>query len=63
MRTKLDRLNAGLDPDLIHAGIVRAEYRVEEGTRKFVDYAKAMVGDFGEMIKLYLKYLNNAVRD
>jgi len=64
MRRKLDgRLNSGFDPELLQDGLTVAGYHLERGARKFGAYAKAMIEEFGEGIKPYLKAFYNGVRD
>ncbi|MDY0282029.1 MAG: N-6 DNA methylase, partial [Salinivirgaceae bacterium] len=63
MKSKLSQLNAGLDPELLTDGMTIAGYHLERGSRKFADYAKAMVNDFGDAIRPYLKAFYNGVRD
>ena len=55
LKAKLGQLNAGIDPEMMQAGITLAGYHVESGARKFGQYAKAMVSDLGDGIKPYLK--------
>lgn len=55
LRSKLTQLNAGLDPEMMQAGIMLAGYHIEKGARTFVAYAKAMVNDMGNVVKPYLK--------
>lgn len=55
LRSKLGQLNTGIDPDVFRAGITLAGYHVERGARSFAAYARAMVGDMGDMVKPYLK--------
>jgi len=62
LRRKLAQLNAGLDPELMQAGMTLAGYHVEAGARTFVDFARALVADLGEGIKPYLRSLYEAVR-
>lgn len=63
MKAKLSQLNAGIDPELMQSGFTIAGYHIEKGSRKFVNYAAAMIEDFGEAIKPYLKSFYNGVRD
>ena len=48
-------LNTGFDPELAIDGFTAAGYHVENGARKFADYARAMVADFGDIIRPHLK--------
>lgn len=63
LKKKLNQVGAGIDPEILLAGIEIAGYHVEAGARSFVDFTKAMVSDFGESIRPYLKTFYNAVRD
>ncbi len=54
MKSKFGQLNSGLDPELLVDGMTIAGAYIESGVRKFSDYAKAMVEDFGEGVKPYL---------
>lgn len=63
MKAKLSQLNAGFDPELLQDGITIAGYHLERGARKFADYTKAMVDEFGDTIRPYLKAFYNGVRD
>lgn len=63
LRSKLNNLNAGYDPELLQIGVEMAAYHVEAGARKFVDFAKRMISDMGDNVRPYLKLFYNAVRD
>lgn len=63
LRSKLNNLNAGYDPELLQIGAEMAAYHVEAGVRKFVDFAKRMISDMGDNVRPYLKLFYNAVRD
>lgn len=63
LRKKLSQLNAGLDPELIQAGIDLAGYHIEAGARSFTDYSKRMIADLGDAISPYLKSFYLAVRN
>lgn len=54
MRSKFGQLNSGIDPEMLVDGMTIAGAYIESGVRKFSDYAKAMVGDFGDGVKPYL---------
>jgi hypothetical protein len=62
LRSKLNRPNMGLDPEMVQAGITLAGYHIEAGARSFVEYAKAMVADLGDMARPYLRSWYEAVR-
>ncbi|AXF51455.1 DarB-like antirestriction [Erwinia phage Pavtok] len=54
MKSKFGQLNSGMDPELLIDGMTIAGAYIESGMRKFSDYAKAMVDDFGGGVKPYL---------
>lgn len=54
MKSKFGQLNSGLDPELLIDGMTIAGAYIESGVRKFSDYAKSMVDDFGADVKPYL---------
>jgi hypothetical protein len=54
MKSKFGQLNSGLDPELLIDGMTIAGAYIESGVRKFSDYARAMVDDFGDGVKPYL---------
>jgi N12 class adenine-specific DNA methylase len=55
LKKKLGQLNAGIDPEIMQAGITLAGYHIEAGARTFAAYAKAMIEDLGDVVKPYLK--------
>lgn len=63
MRNRMNRLNVGLDPEMLADGIVFAGYYMEKGVRKFADFAKNMIAEFGDAIRPYLKAFYNGLRD
>lgn len=63
LRAKLNQLNAGLDPEMITAGIDIAGYYIEGGFRSFKEYSGKMVEDLGEAITPFLKSFYLAVRN
>ena len=63
MRAKLNRLNAGFNPEMMLDGLTLAGFHIEAGARTFADYAKAMIEDLGENIRPYLEHFYNSVRD
>ena len=56
------QLNAGLDPEMLQAGITLAGYHVEAGARTFIEYSKAMIADLGEGVKPYLRSFYEGAR-
>jgi hypothetical protein len=64
LRKKLGgtQLNAGLDPEVIKAGIDIAGYYIEGGARSFAEYARKMLEDLGESVRPYLKQWYFAVQ-
>ena len=66
IRSKLNQLNAGFDPELAAAGMNIAGFHIEAGARKFADLAKAVADHLGvELSKLkpYLRAWYNSARD
>lgn len=64
MRKKLlGQMNIGIDPEILAIGTEMAVYHLEKGTRKFTEYAKAMIADLGDVIRPYLKAFYNGARD
>lgn len=63
MRAKLGQLNMGVDPEVLAIGTEMAVYHIEKGTRKFVDFAKAMIEHLGDAVRPYLKAFYNGARD
>jgi N12 class adenine-specific DNA methylase len=55
LRSKLNQLNSGIDPEIMQAGITLAGYHIEKGARTFAAYAQAMLADLGEVARPYLK--------
>lgn len=63
MHERLNRLNAGLDPEMLSDGLIIAGYHVEKGARKFAEFAREMIREFGDKIRPYLKSFYNGLRD
>lgn len=63
LRSKLNQLNSGIDPEVLVDGMTIAGAYIEAGVRKFADYAKAMTDDFGDTIKPYLLSFYEAARN
>lgn len=64
MRKKLlGQMNIGIDPEILAIGTEMAVYHLEKGSRKFAEYAKAMIADLGDSIRPYLKAFYNGARD
>lgn len=63
LKSKLGTLNSGIDPELLVDGMTIAGGYIESGVRKYSDYAKAMVEDFGEKIRPYLRSFYEAARN
>lgn len=51
---KQGRASSGIDPEMIWLGTQAAVFHIEAGARRFADYARAMIGDFGDWVKPYL---------
>ncbi len=62
LKAKFNRLNSGLDPEMMLDGITLAGYHIERGARTFAAYAKAMVDDLGVAVRPYLKSWYSAVK-
>ena len=54
LKSKLNQLNSGIDPEMMIDGMTIAGAYIEAGLRDFSAYAKAMTEDFGDKIKPYL---------
>lgn len=64
MRKKLlGQMNIGIDPEILAIGTEMAVYHLEKGSRKFAEYATAMIADLGDAIRHYLKAFYNGARD
>ena len=64
MRKKLlGQMTIGFDPEILAIGTEMAVYHLEKGSRKFAEYAKAMIADLGDSIRPYLKAFYNGARD
>lgn len=63
MKSKLGRLNSGLDPELMMDGMTIAGAYIESGMRNFGQYAKAMVEDMGDGVTPYLLSFWEAARN
>ncbi|MBX9052666.1 hypothetical protein HCH02_06680 [Parabacteroides merdae] len=64
MRKKLlGQMNIGIDPEILAIGTEMAVYHLEKGSRKFAEYATALIADLGDAIRPYLKAFYNGARD
>lgn len=59
----LGQMNIGIDPEILAIGTEMAVYHLEKGSRKFAEYATAMIADLGDAIRPYLKAFYNGARD
>ncbi len=58
------QLNAGFgDLEILNIGLQLTAGYLDRGLRKFADYAKQMIDDFGDVIRPYLKAFYNGARD
>ena len=57
------QLNSGFDPELLSIGMEMAAGYIDRGIKTFVDFSKAMIADFGDLIRPYLKAFYNGARD
>lgn len=60
LKSKISQLNSGIDPELLEIGAQMAYLIVKNGTRKFAEYAKAMIEEVGDEIRPYLKQFYSA---
>lgn len=51
LKAKMGQVNSGFDPEMAIDGMTLAGAYIESGVRKFGDYAKLMIEDFGDNIK------------
>ncbi len=51
LKAKMGQVNSGFDPEMAIDGMTLAGAYIESGVRKFGDYAKLMIDDFGDNIK------------
>lgn len=63
LKKLLGQMNIGIDPEILAIGTEMAVYHLEKGSRKFAEYAKAMIADLGDSIRPYLKAFYNGARD
>lgn len=63
LRSKLNQLNSGVDPEVMAAGITLAGYYIEGNVRNFNDFAQAMISDLGDAVKPYLLSFYEGVRN
>ncbi len=62
LRSRLGQLNAGLDPELMQAGITLGAYHIEDGIIRFTEWARKMIADLGEAIARHLPGLYESIR-
>ena len=62
IKKRLGQANAGIDPQLLIDGITVAGFHIESGARKFRDYARVMIEDFGDDVRPYLQQWYEAAR-
>jgi len=63
MRELMNRLHVGFDVEIMATAIRIGAYHIEGGIRKFADFAKKMVEEWGDKIRPYIKPAYNAIRD
>lgn len=63
LRNKLNNLNMAFDPEVLAIGMEMAAFHIESGSRKFADFSKRMIKEFGENIKPYLKAFYNGAKE
>ncbi|MRX32796.1 PLxRFG domain-containing protein [Aminobacter sp. MDW-2] len=54
LKAKMNQANSGIDPEVLIDGMTIAGAYIEAGVRKFGDFAKHMVDDFGTGVRPYL---------
>ncbi len=62
LKSKLGRLNTGIDPEMLADGAVLAAYHIERGFRSFAAYSAQMIGDMGEAVRPYLRAFYEGAR-
>lgn len=62
LKSKLNTLNSGIDPELLQDGMTLAGAYIESGFRTFGEYSDAMIQDLGEKVRPYLRSFYEAVR-
>ncbi|QOJ19473.1 MAG: PLxRFG domain-containing protein [Gammaproteobacteria bacterium] len=62
LKSKLNTLNSGVDPELLQDGITLAGAYIESGFRTFGEYSDAMINDLGEKVRPYLRSFYEAAR-
>lgn len=62
LRSKMNQLNAGIDPEVLIDGVVITGAYVEAGVRNFADYAGKMIDDMGNGVRPYLLSFWEATR-
>lgn len=63
LRSKIGQLNAGLDPEVLGAGLTIAGAYIEAGVRTFAHFSKVMIADLGDSIKPHLQELYDSAMD
>jgi hypothetical protein len=63
LKKKSTQLNAGIDPEELKAFATIGAAYVEAGARKFADFSKAMIDEFGNQIKPHLEKIYGMVRE
>lgn len=69
LKSKMQNLNAGVDPEALAIGIELAIFHIEAGARKFADFVKAIHADIRDMgedpgkMRPYLRGWYNGARD
>lgn len=57
IKAAMNRVNSGIDPELLAEGVILATYHIEAGARKFADFAKAVSEDLGKSLSELRPYL------
>jgi len=62
LKSKLNTLNSGIDPELLQDGMTLAGAYIESEMRTFGEYSDAMIQDLGDKVRPYLRSFYEAVR-
>lgn len=62
LKDRLNRVGAGIDPEILAIGTELAAFHIEAGARRFGDFARVMIADLGDKARPYLKSWYMAVK-
>jgi hypothetical protein len=63
LKKKSTQLNTGIDPEELKAFATIGAAYIEAGARKFADFSRAMIDEFGNQIKPHLEKIYGMVRE